>query len=427
MRSPPRRSAAIRYGIVCLLAVAVLTAAGVATADTSRGVVFADPSTPSTCEYDDYSAPRLGGDWTTTEEDALTTDSQAKWDGGRVVQVGAAGDCSLFVDDGETATLTTVTVNGTRGVVTGTVDLGAEGQFRLVDASGRSASAGTDSAGATATRGVETAVPTPTTDGGRLTSSARGTAHAGTGAGTETAVGTETDTSERRVGAAATGANATGLVIANDGPDFATTAVVAVGNRSEPVTLPTGRFFDVAVQRTGNGSVRVAVWDPDEPWDGEWDARFEDAGTAEWRVGLRGRAFLDGVAVGVAEVADTPGDAGPTSEGTQKGSATPTDDAWPGPGTWPGGGGPPDEPEERGDDGGSGGGSIFLGLLLVAFGALGVKFAYAFTLFGEQLDAIGSKRRASEVEPAEWNVAVTRLVAAVVALVGLYLIATGVL
>ena len=61
------------------------------------------------------------------------------------------------------------------------------------------------------------------------------------------------------------------------------------------------------------------------------------------------------------------------------------------------------------------------------FGALNVRFAYGFARFGEQLDAIGSKRRASEVEPAEWKVGLTKVTGVVLALIGVYLIATGLL
>ncbi|WP_274323221.1 hypothetical protein [Halosimplex aquaticum] len=389
---------------------------GAAAADASSQAAGADRSTPLSCEYDDYTPPRLGGEWTATFEDGLAADSQARWDGGRIVQVGVGGDCSLFVADGRTAMLPNVTVNGTRGVVTGTVDLGADGQLRFVDAAAGSGPSVTGSPVATATaRSPESTVST---------ASAASTASTASG---RAETGTKTVASDPPADGAVTEANATALVIANDGPDFSTTAVVSVGNRSENVSLPSGRFFDVAVQRKSNGTVRVAVWAPDDSWDREWDARFEDAGTAAWRPGLHGRAFLDGIAVGVSEADDAqPGSGSPAG---QQDSASPDDedDEWPGPGTWPGGADPPDEREEPGGDGESGGGSIFAGLLLTVFGALGVKFAYGFALLGEQLDAIGSRRRASEVEPAEWNVALTRIGSGLVALVGLYLLATGLL
>ncbi|MUV50843.1 hypothetical protein ELS20_11830 [Haloarcula hispanica] len=41
------------------------------------------------------------------------------------------------------------------------------------------------------------------------------------------------------------------------------------------------------------------------------------------------------------------------------------------------------------------------------------RYAYGITKFNEQLDAIGSTTRSSEVEPADWNVMLTKLVGAV--------------
>jgi hypothetical protein len=59
------------------------------------------------------------------------------------------------------------------------------------------------------------------------------------------------------------------------------------------------------------------------------------------------------------------------------------------------------------------------GLLLVAFGLLGAVWPYKVTRFGEQMDAIGSKRSLSDVEPADWNVMLTRIVGGVCILFGL--------
>ncbi|QLH80086.1 hypothetical protein HZS55_22300 [Halosimplex rubrum] len=74
-----------------------------------------------------------------------------------------------------------------------------------------------------------------------------------------------------------------------------------------------------------------------------------------------------------------------------------------------------------------GGGSIFFGLLLLVFGSLGVRYARPLTRFNEQMDAIGSKTPASEVEPAEWNVAFTKILSAFFALLGLGLVVAGIL
>jgi hypothetical protein len=60
-----------------------------------------------------------------------------------------------------------------------------------------------------------------------------------------------------------------------------------------------------------------------------------------------------------------------------------------------------------------------MGPFLVVIGVLSYYFAYPLSRFGEQLDAIGSKTRWSEVEPAEWNVWLTKLMAVGVAVAGL--------
>jgi hypothetical protein len=71
-----------------------------------------------------------------------------------------------------------------------------------------------------------------------------------------------------------------------------------------------------------------------------------------------------------------------------------------------------------------------LGLLaggaLVAIGALLVRHAYAVTKLEEQIDAIGSRRR-GPVEPADWNVALTKGFGAVLAAIGaiVFLLALG--
>lgn len=51
-----------------------------------------------------------------------------------------------------------------------------------------------------------------------------------------------------------------------------------------------------------------------------------------------------------------------------------------------------------------------IGLLLVALGLPSAIWPTPFARFGERLDAIGSKRSWSEVEPADWYVGLTRLV-----------------
>ena len=59
-----------------------------------------------------------------------------------------------------------------------------------------------------------------------------------------------------------------------------------------------------------------------------------------------------------------------------------------------------------------------LGTLLVGVGLLGAVWPQRVARFEEQLDAIGSKRSAGEVEPAEWKVTLTRGAGVVLALFG---------
>ncbi|WP_224333219.1 hypothetical protein [Haloprofundus halobius] len=64
--------------------------------------------------------------------------------------------------------------------------------------------------------------------------------------------------------------------------------------------------------------------------------------------------------------------------------------------------------------------STFLGILALPVGLAVYRYAYELTRFDEQMDAIGSKTRASDVEPAEWNVLLTKLFGAAIAAFGAY-------
>ena len=64
------------------------------------------------------------------------------------------------------------------------------------------------------------------------------------------------------------------------------------------------------------------------------------------------------------------------------------------------------------------------GLLLVLFGLPAIVWPYRIAKFNEAMDAIGSKRRSSEVEPADWNVTMTRLFGVGFALFGLFITVT---
>lgn len=63
---------------------------------------------------------------------------------------------------------------------------------------------------------------------------------------------------------------------------------------------------------------------------------------------------------------------------------------------------------------------LAVGLLLLAVGALLYRYAYHIAFFGEVLDAIGSTRPTSEVEPAGWNVRFTKYTGTLIVLVGGY-------
>jgi hypothetical protein len=59
-----------------------------------------------------------------------------------------------------------------------------------------------------------------------------------------------------------------------------------------------------------------------------------------------------------------------------------------------------------------------LGALIIAIGAAGAIWPYEVARFEEQIDAIGSKRSASAVEPAEWKVQLTRVFGVGISLFG---------
>ena len=65
------------------------------------------------------------------------------------------------------------------------------------------------------------------------------------------------------------------------------------------------------------------------------------------------------------------------------------------------------------------------GLSLVAIGILMYRHPYYLSRLGEQLDAIGSRTRVSEVEPAGWNVFLTKVIGGGIVLFGLLLTAIG--
>ncbi|WP_248516593.1 hypothetical protein [Salinarchaeum laminariae] len=58
------------------------------------------------------------------------------------------------------------------------------------------------------------------------------------------------------------------------------------------------------------------------------------------------------------------------------------------------------------------------GFFLLALGLIAVAWPYEVARFEERLDAIGSKRSWSEVEPADWRVLLTRGIGVLFVLVG---------
>lgn len=51
-----------------------------------------------------------------------------------------------------------------------------------------------------------------------------------------------------------------------------------------------------------------------------------------------------------------------------------------------------------------------LAVVLLVFGLPGAVWPYKYARFEERIDAIGSKRSWSEVEPADWKVRLTRVI-----------------
>ena len=108
--------------------VAVLLAAGLGSGAVGAAAADATPTGTPGCATDDGDSTLTArADIDASFVDRLTNDSLSDWDGGTLVRVGAAGDCSLFLDSGETATLTAASVDDTTGIATGSVDLGANG------------------------------------------------------------------------------------------------------------------------------------------------------------------------------------------------------------------------------------------------------------------------------------------------------------
>ena len=66
---------------------------------------------------------------------------------------------------------------------------------------------------------------------------------------------------------------------------------------------------------------------------------------------------------------------------------------------------------------------LILGLLFTVWGILMTWKPYRLAKLEEQIDAIGSKRRSTKVEPTDWNVTLTRRLGPVLGFFGLLLLA----
>jgi hypothetical protein len=69
---------------------------------------------------------------------------------------------------------------------------------------------------------------------------------------------------------------------------------------------------------------------------------------------------------------------------------------------------------------------LLVGLFFLTTGLYGVVYPYKMAKFGEQLDAIGSKRPSYHVEPTNWNVSLTRIVSIFIVVCGIAIISLGV-
>lgn len=298
--------------------------------------------------------------------DGLPTDSRDDWTGGEIAQFGATGDCSLSVTNGSAA-LTATTVAGERGVLRATVDVGRGGSLSLSRVPG-------------ALNGSNATAAEPTTNG---------TAGNGSNA-------TAPTLAVRNVG----GENDPRIELVTRGPSGTLDSI--------ETTAPSGRFFRLEVRFRGNGTARVAVWDTDdtdpdpEDWHTVRVVPENETTAGAWRVNLHARAYLDEIAIGTRDTSDERGGAG--------GEGEPDDGEFPM--------SVPNDADAGGDDDDPATGLV-LGPFVVVLGAGIFKFAYGLTRFNEQWDAIGSKTPASEVEPADWNVALTRFVGAAIAVGGL--------
>lgn len=180
-----------------------------------------------------------------------------------------------------------------------------------------------------------------------------------------------------------------------------------------------GRFFDYRLRWLPNGTVRLTLGTT-AGVDGS-DRAVDlptNATTERYRVGLSGEAYLDRVAV--VRRADPTPTPEPGSEAETGAEAEASDEVVPGEGFGDDFDDQRSGPDRYDTDRGSGGegGVLPLGVMLLLLGAPGTLYPYKLTRLGEQLDAIGSTTPAREVEPARWNVLITRIVSGAMVVFG---------
>ncbi len=196
----------------------------------------------------------------------------------------------------------------------------------------------------------------------------------------------------------------------NDRVDIVSTNESGTVVTSERVTAPTGRFFVVKIRWYPNGTAQVTLWDTDRQRRQRVTRTVStSAENTAWQVQLDGRVYLDEIAVGSHDTEP------PATRDSEQSAVSPVqttasavqNDETGTPETFSYNPRPEDSESEDSQSG------LFLGPLITIGGALMYRYAYGITKFNEQLDAIGSTTRSSEVEPADWNVMLTKLVGAV--------------
>jgi hypothetical protein len=270
-----------------------------------------------------------------------------QWTDGSIRRFGAYGDCTLSIRDGTTR-LTGTQLDASTGALRATIDLGRGGAFVLSPDDGSDVSIAVEN------------------------------------------VGYENNDTVRVVTTDATGSS----------DQF-------------QLTAPSGRFFDLRLQFTAEDTARLALSEigvgyPDET---DWEPIELSPQNESWTITLESRAYLDEIAVGDRDVDDTEERSEPATDGEESTDGF-SGDQFDGSDDDPSGiDTPTNFPNSQTHDG-SGRRSavgLFFGPLLAVWGAAMSKYAYEFSKFGEQLDAIGSSTSANEVEPAGWNVALTRI------------------